>query len=76
MKLTVQDIFNFPELSKLTLVAGRGGLKKEVAHCGILDYEYDKDVSNKYYDYNYQMDGGFLTLTTFLYAKNDPQSHL
>lgn len=72
MKLTVQDIFNFPELSKLTLVAGRGGLKKEVAHCGILDYEYDKDVSNKYYDYNYQMDGGFLTLTTFLYAKNDP----
>ena len=72
MKLTVQDIFNFPELSKLTLIAGRGGLKKNVSHCGILDYEYDKDVSKKYYDYNYQMDGEFLTLTTFLYAKNDP----
>lgn len=71
MKLTVQDISNFPILEKLTLIAGKGGLKKPVIHCGILDYEYDKDVSSKYYDYNYQMDG-FLTLTTFLYAKNDP----
>lgn len=72
MKLTVQDISNFPELSKLTLIAGREGLKKAVTHCGILDYEYDRDVSSKYYDYNYQVDGGFLTLTTFLYAKHDP----
>lgn len=72
MKLTVQDIYNFPELDKLTLIAGHGGLKNQVTHCGILDYEYDKDVSSKYYDYNYQVDGGFLTLTTFLYAKNDP----
>lgn len=72
MKLTVRDISNFPELSKLTLIAGRGGLAKNVTHCGILDYEYDKDVSNKYYDYNYQVDGEFLTLSTFLYAKNNP----
>ena len=72
MKLTVRDISNFPELSKLTLIAGRGGLAKTVTHCGILDYEYDKDVSNKYYDYNYQVDGEFLTLSTFLYAKNNP----
>lgn len=72
MKLTVQDISNFPQLAKLELVAGRGGLKKHVNHCGILDYEYDKDVSKKYYDYNYQVDGGFLTLTTFLYAKKNP----
>lgn len=71
MKLTVQDIFNFPELEKLTLIAGSGGLKKEVVHCGILDYEYDKDLTSKYYDYNYQI-GGFFTLSTFLYAKNDP----
>ena len=72
MKLTVRDISNFSELSQLTLIAGRGGLAKNVTHCGILDYEYDKDVSSKYYDYNYQVDGGFLTLTTFLYAKNNP----
>ena len=71
MKLTVQDIYNFPILEKMQLIAGKGGLKKAVIHCGILDYEYDKDVSSKYYDYNYQMDG-FLTLTSFLYAKNDP----
>ena len=72
MKLTIEDIIKFPMLDKLQLVAGHGGLKKGVSHCGILDYEYDKDVSNKYYDYNYQTDGEFLTLTTFLYAKNDP----
>ena len=71
MRLTIQDITNFPILDKLHLVAGKGGLKNPVTHCGILDYEYDKDVSSKYYDYNYQMDG-FLTLTSFLYAKNDP----
>jgi hypothetical protein len=52
MKLYVQDIYNFPELSKMTLIAGEGGLKKEVKHCGILDYEYDQDVANKYSDYN------------------------
>lgn len=73
MKLTVRDVSNFPELSKLTLVAGRGGLGKVITHCGILDYEYDKDVANKYYDYNYQVDGGFLTLSTFLYAKKNPR---
>lgn len=72
MKLTVRDVSNFPELSKLTLIAGRGGLKKAIIHCGILDYEYDKDVASKYYDYNYQVDGDFLTLSTFLYAKKNP----
>ncbi|NCB41151.1 MAG: PucR family transcriptional regulator [Clostridia bacterium] len=72
MKLYVQDIYNFPELSKLTLIAGEGGLKKEVKHCGILDYEYDKDVASKYSDYNYRTGGSFFTLTTFLYAKNNP----
>ncbi|HZK72293.1 MAG TPA: PucR family transcriptional regulator [Clostridia bacterium] len=72
MKLYVQDIYNFPELSKLTLIAGEGGLKKEVKHCGILDYEYDKDVASKYSDYNYRTGGGFLTLTSFLYAKDNP----
>lgn len=72
MKLTVRDVSNFPELSKLTLIAGRGGLKKAITHCGILDYEYDKDVASKYYDYNYQVDGDFLTLSTFLYAKKNP----
>lgn len=71
MKLTVKDICSFPQLEKMRLIAGRGGLDKQVVHCGILDYEYDRDLASKYYEYNYQMEG-FLTLTTFLYAKNDP----
>ena len=72
MKLYVQDIYNFPELNKLTLIAGKGGLKKEVRQCGLLDYEYDKDVASKYSDYNYRTNGNFFTLTTFLYAKDNP----
>ena len=72
MKLTINDICNFPELNKLVLIAGAGGLNNEVEHCGILDYEFDKDVMNKYSDYNYAVDGGFLTLTSFLYAKQNP----
>ncbi len=71
MKLTINDVRNFPQLKKMTLIAGEGGLNREVTHCGILDYEYDKDLSHKYYEYNYQM-SDFLTLTSFLYAKNDP----
>ena len=71
MKLTINDVRNFPQLKKMTLIAGEGGLNREVTHCGILDYEYDKNLSHKYYEYNYQM-SDFLTLTSFLYAKNDP----
>ena len=59
----------------MRLIAGRGGLDKQVVHCGILDYEYDRDLASKYYEYNYQMEG-FLTLTTFLYAKNDPNLYM
>ena len=47
MKLTVNDIKNFPILEKLELIAGKGGLNKPVVHCGSLDYEYDKDVASK-----------------------------
>ena len=65
MKLTINDVRNFPQLKKMTLIAGEGGLNREVTHCGILDYEYDKNLSHKYYEYNYQM-SDFLTLTSFL----------
>lgn len=75
MKLTVQDVSNFSILQNLELIAGSGGLTKPVTHCGILDYEYDKDVSNKYSDYNYPVDG-FLTLTSFLYAKTTQISYM
>ncbi len=71
MKLTVYDLKSFPQLKKMELIAGSGGLGKEITHCGILDYEYDKDLSRKYYEYNYQM-SHFLTLSTFLYAKDNP----
>ena len=37
MKLTVKDICSFPQLEKMRLIAGRGGLDKQVVHCGILD---------------------------------------
>ena len=70
MKLTVENIYNFPELKGIHLVAGSSGLNREVAACGILDYELDKSVSDKYYDYNYRQ-ANFITLTSFLYAKDN-----
>ena len=40
MKVTVEDISNFPEFADLKLIAGRGGVFLHFERCGILDYEF------------------------------------
>mgnify|MGYP006992088133 CR=1 FL=1 len=40
MKVTVEDICNFPEFTNLKVIAGRGGLINPIERCGILDYEF------------------------------------
>lgn len=70
MKLTVADIYNSPELSSMTLIAGKAGLSREVGACGILDYEFDPVVNDKYSEFNYRQ-RNFMTLTSFLYAKEN-----
>ncbi len=51
MKVTVEDISNFPEFADLKLIAGRGGLNKAVEKCGILDYEFVEGSQRKMVQY-------------------------
>lgn len=48
LKLTVAEILSYPEYSGFKLIAGAGGISNEINSCGILDYEYDQRLKNKY----------------------------
>ena len=63
MKVTVEDISNFPEFADLKLIAGRGGLNKAVEKCGILDYEFVEGVREKWYNTNFR-DENMIVMTS------------
>lgn len=69
MIYTVSDFYNTykPELQ---LMAGNGGLSRQVTKAGILDYELEPALKNKYFYTNFQEKQ--LALTTLLYAKDNP----
>ncbi|MCI5531701.1 MAG: PucR family transcriptional regulator ligand-binding domain-containing protein, partial [Caecibacter massiliensis] len=48
MKLTIAEILHYPEFSGFTLIAGATGISNQITSCGILDYEYDRTLKNKY----------------------------
>lgn len=69
MDYTVSDFYHvFKE--KLLLLAGEGGLPREVSSVGILDYELDPSVKDRYICDNFHHD--MLVVATFLYAKKNP----
>lgn len=70
MKVTVEDICNFPEFTNLKLVAGKGGLNNTVDRCGILDYEFVDGVREKWSITNFR-DENMIVVTSFLYAKDN-----
>lgn len=70
MKVTVEDICNFPEFTNLRVVAGRGGLNNPVERCGILDYEFVDGVKNKWSSTNFRVEN-MIVVTSFLYAKDN-----
>ena len=70
MKLTVEDVCNFPEFSNLKIIAGRGGINNTVDKCGILDYEFVDGVREKWYSTNFRQDN-MIVVTSFLYAKDN-----
>ncbi len=55
--------------TNVSLVAGKGGLSRIVKDVGILDYELDVSLRNKYFHTSLFKDQ--LVLTTFLCAKED-----
>lgn len=68
MYYTVSDFYNNFK-SKVTLLAGKGGLSRQVSCAGILDYELDPTLKNKYFHSNFHENQ--FVLTTFLYAKDN-----
>lgn len=69
MEVKVLDLINLKKLDGMNLIAGKNGLNRVVTGCGILDYELDSILNDKYLHNNF-LEGQFV-LTTFLYAKND-----
>ncbi|QIB70060.1 PucR family transcriptional regulator [Aminipila butyrica] len=54
----------------LKIVAGMGGVSRAVTNVGILDYELEPSLKNKYFHTN--IHANQLIITTFLYAKDNP----
>lgn len=66
---TVSDLYN-TYAHHLKLIAGKGGLARQISSCGILDYELLPDLKDKYFHSNFQ--NGQFILSSLLYAKDDP----
>lgn len=69
MIYTVSDFYNTYKPG-LRLIAGGGGLSRPIERAGILDYELQPELKNKYFHTNFQPNQ--LVLATFLYAKESP----
>lgn len=69
MEITILDLINLKKLEGMKLLAGKNGLNRRVKGCGILDYELDSSLKDKY-SYDNFKEGQFV-LTSFLYAKDD-----
>lgn len=70
MKLTVEDVCNFPEFPDLRVIAGKGGLNNVIDRCGILDYEFVDGIKEKWYNTNFHEEN-MIVFTSFLYAKDN-----
>mgnify|MGYP004564006789 FL=1 len=69
MDYTVSDFYHvFKE--KFLLLAGESGLSRGVNSVGILDYELDPSVKDRYICDNFHE--GMIVVSTFLYAKKNP----
>ena len=69
MKLTVKDLFDVPIFKNFIIVAGEGGLDREVVGTDILDFEF---VKGAHMSRENILDKDSLVLTSLLFAKDDP----
>lgn len=69
MRFTVSDFYHMFRPS-IKILAGEKNMDRQVSAIGILDYELDPTLKNKYFHLNFQE--GQLALSTFLYAKDNP----
>lgn len=71
MKLTVRDLFDIPILKNFKIVAGEGGLDREIVGTDILDFEFVKGI---HLSRDQILDKNSLVLTSLLFAKDDPSA--
>lgn len=71
MGLTVRDVWQMEKFRSFRLAAGEGGLSKEIANIGILDYEYvvDEDTLPEKWSFGKK---DFL-ISSLLFAKDHPE---
>ncbi|MEA4987227.1 MAG: PucR family transcriptional regulator ligand-binding domain-containing protein [Anaerovorax sp.] len=68
MNYTVSDFYG-TFAGGVKIIAGRRGLSRVIKDAGILDYELEPTLKNKYFHINFHE--GQFALTTFLYAKEN-----
>lgn len=71
MKLTVRDLFDLPIFKDFKIVAGSGGLDKQIVGTDILDFEF---VKGAHMSRDNILDKDSLVLTSLLFAKDNPAS--
>lgn len=69
MNVTLKDLINLEVFNGVKLIAGENGLSRKITSCGILDYELDRSLKDRYFHSNFQEHQ--FALTTFLYAKDE-----
>lgn len=69
MEITISDLINLKKLDGMKLVAGKNGLGRKIRDCGILDYELDSVLKDKYSYSNFHENQ--FVLSSFLYAKDN-----
>ncbi|MDI2586240.1 PucR family transcriptional regulator ligand-binding domain-containing protein [Psychrobacillus sp. NEAU-3TGS] len=69
MEVTLKDLVNLEIFNGMKLIAGEKGLSRKITSCGILDYELDRSLKDRYFHSNFQEHQ--FALTTFLYAKDE-----
>lgn len=67
---TLRELLSLDYFKNIEILTGETGLNNPFSDCGVLDYEYDQALLNKYFYTNFHENQ--LALTTFLYAKDNP----
>lgn len=70
MAITILEAMKLPTLKDFELVAGYRGLDREIQRASILDYEYERSLSDKPIQTYFEKED--FVISSLIYAKGDP----
>ena len=70
MAITILEAMKLPTLKDFELISGYRGLDREIQRASILDYEYEKSLSDKPIQTYFEK--GDFVISSLIYAKDDP----